>query len=145
MKWFKFLINFALFASAVLNIGSGISQITGLAYGEMADLVYRIFDGIQTLDIIVGIGLFAVAALAIYARIRLAGYRKNGPKALNAVYLATAAVQLIYIIGIFIIAPNGIAEEIDFSTNITSIAISIGMVSANTTYFKKRAHLFVND
>ena len=49
MKWYKFLINFALFASAVLNIISGFNMITGSVYGsaETANAVYSSFSGLE--------------------------------------------------------------------------------------------------
>ena len=145
MKWFKFLIYFGLFAGAAWNALSAIGFLTGSIYDGQAKLVYRFFDGLQTLDMIAGIGLLVTAALGIIARFRLSGYRKNGSTILNCVYLCVAIVQLIYIIGIYVILPESAHEALEFSSAYASIAVSIAMVSVNTTYFKKRAHLFVNN
>lgn len=145
MGWFKFLIYFGLFAGAVLNAISGILFLTGAAYGGDARIIYRYFDGLQTLDIIVGICTLATAALGIYARFRLAGYHKNGPKMLYAVYAAAAAVQLVYVIGIYAVLPSRALDVISFGPVYVSIAVGIVMVCVNVIYFKKRAHLFVNN
>ena len=140
MNWFKFLIYFALFASCVLNVLGGIMMFTGSQYQGMASLVYAYFDGLQALDIINGVGCIAVGVLAIYARMRLAGYYKNGPQMLNAVYIAGIAVSLIYMIGASIVVGGDV--ELNFASSIGSLGISAAMVVANTIYFKKRAHLF---
>lgn len=143
MGWYKFLIYFALFASAVLNAISAISMLTGAMYDGSAKLVYAFFDGLKTLDTLMGIGLLVLAALAIYTRFRLSGYRKNGPAMLNTVYLVVAGLQLMYIIGAYSILPEIVAKELDITSPIISIVVSVAMVAVNTTYFKKRKHLFV--
>ena len=145
MNWYKFLIYFGLFAGAVINAINGIMTMTGAQYDGSAKLVYRIIDGLQMLDIIYGIALLAIAALAIYARFRLTGYRKNGPQMLNIVYLAVAVAQLAYIIGLYVVLPERVMDEINISSSIGGVIGSGIMVAINTTYFKKRAHLFTND
>ena len=144
MGWYKFLIYFALFASAILNAVNGINLFTGEMYDGAAELVYEIIDGLQALDMFVAGASIVVACMAIYVRMRLAGYYKNGPKMLNNLYLAVVAVQLIYIIGIYIIFEDA-AEAVDFGGAYTNIAIGCAMMGVNASYFKKRAHLFVND
>lgn len=143
MKWFKFLIYFALFASAVLNALSGISMLTGSVYGDSAELVYAFFDGLKGLDSFVGIAMLALAGFGIFTRFRLSGFCKNGPMMLNIAYLAGAAVNLIYIIGAFSILPDYVAAEIDITSTVSSIVTSVVMVFVNSAYFKKRKHLFV--
>ena len=145
MKWFHFLIYFGLFAGAVINVINGIMAITGAQYDGSAKLVYRMIDGLQTLDVIYGLALLATAALGIYARFRLAGYRKNGPHMLIVVYLVVAIAQLVYLIGLYVVLPEIVMDAVDTSSVIGGIIGSGIAVAINTTYFKKRAHLFVND
>lgn len=143
MKWFKFLIYFALFASAILNASNGIQMLTGSQYGgEMEKrLVYALFDGLETLDMIMGIAMIALAGFAVYTRIRLAGYYKNGPKMLLIIYIANIALSLIYVIGISsIVSAEYLGSTL--SSLYSSMAVSIAMTIANYSYFKKRAHLF---
>lgn len=140
MNWFKFLIYFALFASGVLNIISGITAMTGSQYGGLQGLVYMYFGGLQALDIIYGICCIALGAFAIYVRMRLAGYYKNGPQMLNVLYIAAVALSLIYVIGVSIVVGGDV--PLNFASTIVSAGVSVAMVVANTVYFKKRAHLF---
>lgn len=144
MGWFKFLIYFGLFAGALINISTGMQLVTGLIYGEDADLVYRYFDGLQTLDVIVGLCLIAIAALGVYTRFQLSSYRAKGPKFLNYVYIGSAAINLIYLIGVYVVLPAEAAATLDSTSTITSIVVSVAMVFANTKYFAQRSHLFVN-
>ena len=58
MNWYKFLIYFMLFASAVINAIMGIMYITGSVYsvyggsGANAEEIYRYFPNLKTVDII---------------------------------------------------------------------------------------------
>jgi hypothetical protein len=144
MSWYKFLIYFALWLGALLNLINGFQMVTGGQYGYEKELVYHYFGGLQALDVIVGLCTLARAGLGVYTALRLIGYYKNGPKMLSNLYLAVVAVQLIYIIGIYIIFEDA-AEAIDFGGAYTNIAIGCVMMGVNASYFKKRAHLFVND
>lgn len=138
MNWFKFLIYFLLWAGAVLNVISGFSMITGMQYGEEAGLVYAFFEGLQMLDVFIGICTIALAGLGIYTRFRLAGFYKNGPKMLTMTYACGIAISLIYLIG----AASIVSAEVIDSSSIASLAGSAVMIAINTVYFKKRAALF---
>ena len=144
MKWYKFLIYFSLFAGAILNGISGLNFLTGTVYGSDSSLVYSVFDGLRVLDIIMGVGLLGFAVLAIYTRMRLAGYYSNAPKLICITYAASAVLNLIYIIGILVILPSYALEYINFTSTIANIVSSFIMVGANYVYFNKRSHLFVN-
>lgn len=143
MGWFKFLIYFSLFASAVLNAINGFMLLTGATYDGGAELVYRMFDGLQGVDSLVGILSLALAALAIFTRFQLAGYKKSGPMLLLAVYAGNAVVNLVYVIGVSAILPELVRNAIDFTSFYSGIVTSIAMIAINAAYFKKRAHLFV--
>lgn len=144
MKWFKFLIYFSLFASAVLNAISGFRFVSGTIYGESSGQIYSVFSNLKILDMIIGVVSIAFAGLAIYTRVRLAGFFANGPKLVCITYAAGAIINIVYIVGILTILPSYATEYIDFSSNITNIVVSILMVGANYVYFNKRSHLFVN-
>ena len=143
MKWFKFLIYFGLFAGAVMNALSAVTFLTGSMYGVNPNMVYAVFGDLKTLDMLVGILLLAVAALGIFTRFRLSGYRKNGPAMLNVTYLAAVVTQVIYIIGVLSILPEEAFQYLNFTSVGASIAVSVVMVFVNTAYFKKRKYLFV--
>lgn len=141
MKWFKFMIYFVLFASAVICLSNGIRLMTGAVYEDSADLMYAMFDGLQILDIIVGALMVGMAALSIYARFRLAGYYKDGPKMLTYVYVADIAVSLIYLIGLAIVAGGDLVSEL-FVEYVPTMAYSVALIFANYSYFKKRECMF---
>ena len=143
MKWYKFLIYFSLFASAVLNAITGLQMLTGAHYGGAAEYVYSYFEGLKGLDILVGLLSIGIAALAVYTRIRLAGYFQNGPKMLLYLYASSAIINLVYIIGLNMVIGE-VAEMIDTITFISSTVVSAIMIFVNKSYFDKRAHLFVN-
>ena len=141
MGWFKFLIYFALFAGALLNIVAAITSMTGAqytAYGQnLSAMVYAMFPGLQGIDIIYGILLIALAGLQIFCRFRLAGYYKNGPKLVTLIYIANVVISLVYLI-----ACVAIVGGLDVASVIPSLIVSIVMAVVNHVYFKKRSHLF---
>lgn len=141
MKWFKFLIYFALWASGILNIIGGIPLLTGSHYGEYASQIYSYYDGLQLVDVILGLASIGLGVLAIYARFRLAGYYKNGPQFLSILYIATAALSVFQIIAYNVVI-TGVSEYINYSSVVVQIAVSAVMVGVNNTYFKKRSDMF---
>ncbi len=145
MGWYKFLIYFSLFAGAVLNVFDAISLLTGGIYGGEAELVYSVFDGLKSLDAFIGITTLGLAGMCIYTRFRLSGFYKNGPMMLNITYIASLAVNLIYIIGVSSIVPDILSDASTVSSEVSSMITAIVMIFANTVYFKKRSHLFVNE
>lgn len=142
MKWFHFLIYFALFAGALINFGQGIMMMNGMQYGDMKNRVYKVFEGLETLDLFIGIALVCIAVLQIYTRFALAGFRKNAPNLVNGVYLSVAATNLLYTIIAFTIISEETNIDVDMSSNFANFALNLAIMACNTTYFKKRAHLF---
>lgn len=146
MRWYKFLINFGLFASMVLNFISAIMVFTGAQYDlepSTLKLLYAFFPDLKTVDILYGLMLFGLMVFAFFTRMFLAGYKKNGPKMLYGLYIAAACVNLFYCIGVSAAVP---ADEVigqAVATTIGSIIGSAVMVIVNVIYFKKRANLFV--
>lgn len=146
MKWFKFLIYFSLFANAVINVYNGISYITGLLYGQDAEIVYEIFSGLKTVDMVFGVLSIALAAFAVFTRFRLSKFCKNGPVLLHLVYAANCVLGLLYAIGVAAVMPEymSVTEVINVSQLVSSFVVSGVMIAINVVYFNKRKHLFVN-
>lgn len=144
MKWYKFL-KFALILGALSNLVTGIQMLTGMQYGTEADkqLVYAFYDGLEMLDMGVGIAMVGLAIFAIYTRSRLAKYCKDGPTMLLINYAANAVVGLVYTIGMSSIVPEYVLGD-SLNSNYVSLGVSIGMIIANYIYFNKRKDLFVN-
>ena len=147
MKWFQFLIYFLLFASAVLNVLSGIEQFTGKIYettpGDgMIELVYSTFPALKPIDIIVGILMVALGAFAIVVRFALAKYKAVGPKLLLLLYASACVLNVIYCLAAVIVVPDLfsiLAPDI-----VTNVVTSVIMIVINNNYFKNRKELFIN-
>ena len=144
MKWYKFLIFFALWAGAILNVLSGISQLTGMTYaavGVTARDVYAYYgEGLHVLDIVMGVAMIGLAVFSIIVRFQLAGYKKQSPKMLLVLYGVSLVVSILYSI---IAGAITHVNMVDSST-ISSLVVSAVMIVVNYVYFKKRAHLFCN-
>ena len=147
MKWFKFIIYFQLFATALINLLGGIAALTGGQYGGsgVAETVYLVFPGLKTVDLLYGVCLIALAAANIYVRMQLAGYRMNAPKLYLGVLAAAIAVSLIYIVAAVMMLSEW-AELLDITSviiqYIPQLIVSAVMVGVNFVYFKKREGLF---
>lgn len=147
MKWFKFLIYFALWAGALLNIVlNGVVMLNGLHYGdaETAKLVYAMFEDLKGLDTLCGVLAIVMGVFSIYTRFQLAGFKKKGPMLLAFVYAGAIVFNLIYIIGCNSILPEYVLSEMDYTSFYSNTVTSAVMIFVNMAYFKKRAHLFVN-
>lgn len=143
MKWFKFIIYFQLFASAVISVITAITMFTGAHYQGQADRVYSYFPGLKGLDVFYAIALLALAAFAIITRQNLAKFRKNGPKFYFIMIIAGIVVALIYSIAGSSILHVSLGEVMDASS-VSSLVVNIALLIINIIYFKKREDLFVN-
>ena len=68
MGWYKFLIYFALFAGAFLNVCYAVLYMTGSIYEtEQIDplTVYSLYPGVKAVDIVYGILLLVLAVFMI--------------------------------------------------------------------------------
>lgn len=148
MKWFKFLIYFALFLGAFINFVYGVNYISGGIYsaqtnGEItSDIIYGIYgSGLKTLDVIYGIVMLAMAGFGIYTRFRLSKYKVNAPICVYILSAIGTALSLFYNIALFII--TGL-NEVFSATVVTSIIGSAIYILLNYKYFSKRKALFIN-
>ena len=139
MKWYKFLIYFALWAGMVMNAVYGVQYLTGMIYEGNAEWVYLVYPELQAYDMIYAVALLGLAVFGFITRKKLAEYRADAPQFLKILYIASAAVGLIYIVLL-----STVVGGIDMTSAISSLITSVIMVVANHTYFEKRSHLFVN-
>ncbi len=146
MGWFKFIVNFSLFAAAALNLINFVTYISGQHYDGEADLVYAIFPNLKTLDISMAFVAIILAVYAIITRFQLAKFRKIGPMMLYILPVVNILVQVISAVGVISITSSLIPanEAINFASLGSNIAGSIAIEVINIIYFSKRKHLFVN-
>lgn len=142
MKWYKFLIYISLFLTAITNIFTGCQVVLGLHYVQdgvdYAEQVYSTYAGLKIVDIVYGICVVAVGVFAIIVRMKLARYKKDGPKSLLILYIGSLAISVLYLVAaMFVLRENTMTID-----TATSIIVSIFMILANKIYFEKRGHLF---
>ena len=145
MKWYKFLIYFSLFFSAVSCGVDAIAYLTGrywdyyaLLDSEFAD-IYDRYESARYIDIAMGIVMIMIAGYCICVRNSLARFKKSGPVMLYVLYALNQVVQIVYNVAL------GAAGVID--VNYSQLAGGILgcalLIWLNIIYFKKRADLFV--
>ena len=145
MKWHKFLVYFALWASALINLIMGIVTLTGAQYGSYRDLVYAMLPGMKAPDLIYGLLLIVTAVFALITVLSLLKFKANGPKLLFLLYALVAVVTVIYVVWSCIVLSKYDADLSDVITRtVASLITSVVMIIVNKIYYGKRAHLFVN-
>lgn len=138
MKWYKFLIYFALFAGAVANVIGAIGTISGFS---TLSAIYAKYPAAVPVDICAAVISLALAALDLYTRHALVSYKKIAPMLLCISY-AIPAVHTVVAVSIGTVITEGL---ISVGTNhVIGIIVNIIMVVANYVYFKKRQDMFVN-
>ena len=96
MKWHKFLVYFALWASGILNILTGIFTMSGGQYEGDAEKVYYVFRGMKTLDTVYGLVVIVIGVLLLFTAYRLLKLKTGAPKLLLACLAITAVVSIAY-------------------------------------------------
>jgi len=147
MKWYKWLIYFVLFVTALSCLGNAGMYLTGDMYrqaGGSAQMVYSRFPAMQTVDILMGVLCVAQLVVALMARWKLAGLKADGPKYLYAVYVFTLIENVIYAAGSAMALAEPITAVIDVGSFIGTLLGAGLMLWLNKIYFTKRKALFVN-
>ena len=147
MKWFKFVIYFQLFFSALVNIINGFRISTGLHYGvtsRQLDYIYNHFDGLKMLDVCIGICIVVLGVLALITRFMLSGYKKCGPSMYIGLLIANIVIGFIYIAAFYFIV-SSVSPDVSISGDtFITLVTNLTLLVLNIIYFKKRKHLFVN-
>ena len=139
LKWHKFLIYFALWAGAILNVVNGFNHITGGIYEGSASYVYYTYPGMKTTDTVMGVAIIALAMYMIFVRFQLAGFKTGAPKKLVILYVLTAGLNLVHVLAL------SAATGTPFSASFLGILVgNITPAIINSVYYGKRADLFVN-
>ncbi len=153
MGWHKFLIYFALWAGAIVNIIQAIVTFSGYRYMEttayggtinVTELYYSYFDGLQAVDMIFYLILAGISVYQIITRFSLAGYKASAPKKLTMIYVMVAVWNVLYIICFLMCVDTKYLDVPQLlGTVIGSLIGSVVMIFINRAYYKKRSHLFV--
>ncbi|MCD8082424.1 MAG: hypothetical protein LUE86_02580 [Clostridiales bacterium] len=143
MKWFKFIIWFQLFASAIVGMLSAMVYMKGLHHGGSAALVYSLFGGMKTLDRLVGSVMFVEAVACIVVRQKLAGFRKGAPAMYLTIGAVTTFLPIVYLTLAAWVMRVSILTLLNSSV-LTSVITGVVLLAVNAVYFANRADLFVN-
>lgn len=141
MKWHKFLINFSLWAGAVLCLINAFTYFTGAHYGDSVELVYAIYGGMSVLDKVMGLIELAMAVFSIITRFALAGYQAKAPKMLLLVYAINGSLTIVYAVLASAVSGLPLGDLLDSST-IGSLVACVALIFYNRDYYAKRAELF---
>ncbi len=144
MKWYKFLVYFYMFYLGVVDILGGcllLGFFVSTMFGNEMAMGPKLYCGIC------GILTLAAGIFAIFGRLALAKFKKEGPGSVYLVYLTTIIVN-IYAVIYSIVAL--FASDTEVVNNLTSNVVStiIGLVvnivilALNYVYFEKREKLF---
>ena len=145
MGWFKFIINFQLFAAAVVSLINAFTFLSGTIYGsrEVAENLYYIYPEMKLLTMALGVVSVALAVFAIVVRFSLARYKRSGPRLYLILLAVNILVTLVFVFGAAGILESPVSDFLD-STQISSLVVSLGFLIFNFFYFRERKELFVN-
>ena len=107
MKWHKFLVYFALWAGALINLVNGLQSLSGSQYGEYKGWVYALFSGLQAADMAYGVVLLVCAALGCFVAYSLLKMKKGAPKLLMILYAVSGAVAIPFPQGVILVGYYG--------------------------------------
>lgn len=149
MKWYKWLIYFALFLSALTFISEGIGALTGTQYDAALNLlygteqswgetIYNMYPGLSIVDKIYGAFAIGAAIFAIIMRSKLAKFKTNATSQYITYLLIIVTVGVIYTI-----LQAVIIKSADVTLVISTVALILRYL-LERKYFLKREHLFVN-
>ncbi len=143
MGWYKFMIYFWLFAGAAVSfflggIGLWSAQIMGEI--DQYSSSYADQSPLTPILVVTGILFIAFGVLNIFCRVLMARFSK---KAIVTAHVASGISIACSLFGSFGSSLNENASSTMVWVFI--LIVSIVVLVINITYFKKRAHLFVND
>ena len=143
LKWAHFLSYFALWLGALLNVIVAFTVFTGSLYsaqGIEAEYVYAVLPGLKPIDMIYGVALLVLAVLGVITAVSIIKYKKNAGTLVCAMYLVSAIVAFIYLVG----ASSVLGQFAGNSSSVASIIVGIVMFFVNKIYFGNRKDIFVN-
>lgn len=144
MKWYKALIYVLLFLEALNLFINGLQLLSGSAYGDGYEAVYKLYPGLKTLSMAMGAAYLVLAAAYLLVRQMLSGFRKRAPQFLLGLYIVDICVALIYCFATMLIVKESLFTATMVVSMIFGTAVSLVFFLINRVYFKKRQGLFVN-
>lgn len=156
MKWYKFLVYFALILSTIGNFSIAIMNFTTGSYSlpdstgvelfnkDASDFLYAIYPGLKTADIVYGIMLIVTAGLAFASWYFLFKKKAIGPKVLFCYFAVSGICGAVHGIWQYLAAKDALVVSTTIGSGITTLVFSVVMIVLNVIYFNKRKDIFVN-
>ena len=142
MKWHKFLIYFALWAGAVLNLISG-AQMFFMGINAGNAWLYEMTSGLRALYIVSGIFMIAIGVFQIFTRSALARFSRLGPRMVVWLYASLVILNALEILMAWLLF--GVPLNYLLTADVWFYLIEgVLMTWANQVYYRKRAALFIN-
>lgn len=142
MKWYNFLIRFALWVYAAVNIVYGFLYIAG---GSQPEEMLASFPILSTIDLFYGVLTLGMGVLALVTRFALAGYKKNAPALIVGFHTYGLVISLGYNALVLNIT-SSVYDPVDLIITGMSVGVSViinaTLIGCNYVYFKKRKRLF---
>jgi len=158
MDWHNALTNAVIFLICGVFAFFGFLLLTGSYYEVLFDkskyfkeTYYESFEGMQLLDIGAGACFIAAAIGTLITRTSLAGYKANAIHSVNAMFSNLYVLPAAYLVISLIIREGtleGYVEEYietsEFMWALFQIICALVISVLNSSYYKKRQHMFVN-
>lgn len=146
MRWYNFLINFALYAVAFLNVANAFMYFTGLAYVNTEGVIvtkeyYAAYSGMQMLDLSYAALLLGSATFAILTRFALAKLKKGANNLVLVYFGVSAGINILYTF-LTLVLKGMYTDPASIIPVVMAVLIQIIFIILNHTYFSKRKHLF---
>lgn len=146
MRWYNFLINFALYAVALLNVINAFMYFSGLAYVNMEGTIvtkeyYATYQGMQLLDLSYAVLLLGSATFAVLTRFALAKLKKGANNLVLVYFGVSAGINILYTF-LTLVLKGTYTDPASLLPIFTAVLIQIIFIVLNHTYFSKRKHLF---
>ena len=153
MKWFKFIVYFALIAGAILNVIAGLVYMSGNIWslsaggGQMGEwvkaFIYEMAPGVRVVDILFGIGCIISGVLCFMARQKLAAFKIGAPSFFLKAIVINGVIGVVGCILYYV----QIGPEYGSSMLSSAISSAVGTVIwyfIHKSYMDHRADLFTN-
>ena len=143
MAWYKFMINFALWFSALITFIRGFNFMMGTPLGDNREALFQAFPRMEPGCVVLGLLMMGMAVLAIAAAVLLRGLRKAGPILLYCQYIGSIVVVFATML-LFVWGTEGLLGLTDTlnGSDVALILLDLVMLVLNIIYFRKRKVLF---
>ena len=145
MKWYKFLVLVFFPINIFTNFINGFSYIANPAVSsaDISGLGDVSRQALEKLNVFTGVCMLIIAVFMIFALRSLRAFRKISLTCIVSVYVSNMIVNIVNATMMYHILGKQSTEIVVYLVYV-NIATAIFMIIANTIYFTKRKHIFVN-